>query len=95
MYPQVVFALIAYIKKDRSFVSYLLPLSIMGALLTTYHSFVLLGGKSILPCTQAGSACSKLYVLEYGYVTIPMMALTIFVYLIVTSLIYNQAAKNK
>lgn len=94
MYPQTIIASIAYIKKDKSIVDYSIALSILGFLLTLYHSFVLLGGKSILPCTQEGSACSKLYVFEYGYITIPVMAFTIFAYLLFVGFVYKRSTKK-
>lgn len=93
MYPQVFVAGVALWKKDKAgtVVDYLLPLTLLGTLLTLYHSFILWGGKSIIPCTQEGAACSKLYVMEYGYITIPVMALSCFLYLLTASIIYKKA----
>ncbi|MCX6703336.1 MAG: disulfide bond formation protein B [Candidatus Zambryskibacteria bacterium] len=90
MYPQVLLTACALWKKDSNIVNTLLPLSVLGFLLTLYHSFILWGGKSILPCTQEGAACSKLYVMEYGYITIPVMALSCFVYLLTATYIYKK-----
>lgn len=92
MYPQVFIAGVALWKKDKgAVVDYLLPLTLLGTLLTLYHSFILWGGKSILPCTQEGAACSKLYVMEYGYITIPVMALSCFLYLLTATIIYKKS----
>jgi disulfide bond formation protein DsbB len=87
LYPQVLIFGIALWKRDTSPFLYAVPLTVFSALLSTYHSYVYLGGKSLLPCTALGGACSKVYVLEFGYVTIPLMALTIafFIFLLAWS----------
>ncbi len=96
MYPQTLLVFVAMIKKEKSIVDYLLPLSILGALVAVYHSMTNLGvGPSLLGCTAVGGECSKLLVLEYGYITIPFMALTTFVYLIAISVVYYRAQKAK
>jgi disulfide bond formation protein DsbB len=94
IYPSFVLFLIAINRKDRNIFNYILPLSIIAGIIGAYQSYVNLGGSSVLPCTAAGSACSKVYVLEFGYITIPMMSLTIAVYLIVISLMGKYYAKN-
>jgi disulfide bond formation protein DsbB len=94
VYPQAVIFLIAWIKKDRKIFSYTIPLSIIGALVGAYHSFINLGGESSLPCAVEGGACAKLFVLEYGYITIPMMSLTISAFLILVALISKNYDKN-
>lgn len=80
LYPQVLILALALYFKDRgaSTVRYLIGLSIFGALVSFYHSSSQFGGISFTPCTADGGACSVLYVLEYGYITIPVMALTAF-----------------
>jgi disulfide bond formation protein DsbB len=87
LYPQVLIFGLALWKRDTSPFLYAVPLSVFSALLSTYHSYVYLGGKSLLPCTALGGACSKVYVMEFGYVTIPLMALTIalFIFLLAWS----------
>lgn len=96
LYPQTIFSFIGIIKKDKNIVSYLLPLSILGAIVSFYHSLVQWGlGGSLLGCTSTGGECAKVYVLEYGYITIPFMALTAFIYLIAISLIYYKSKDAK
>ena len=94
MYPQAILAFCAMLKKDKNIVSYLLPLSIAGIVVSFYHSLVhwrVISG-SFLACTSSLTApCAKVYVLEYGYVTIPFMAFTVFAYLIGISIIYYKA----
>lgn len=91
IYPQVLIASVSIWRKEKLAVYYGLPLSVLGGLVALYHSFVLWGGGSILPCTAEGGACSKVYVMEYGYITIPVMALTTFIYLLTASYIYKKS----
>jgi len=96
MYPIPLLALIAWIKKDKGITDYVLPMSIVGAFIAFYHSLVQWGfNVAITNCTIGDEAeCGKLYVYEFGYITIPFMALSIFVYLIVVSLIHKKSLKN-
>lgn len=82
IYPQAVLFLVAIIKKDRGIFDYVLPLTICAFLISLYQSYVNLGGSSVLPCTAVGGECSKVYVLEFGYITIPLMSLTLASYLL-------------
>lgn len=97
MYPQAILAFIAMRRKDRGIIPYLLSLSIFGIIVATYHSLVhwrFISG-SILKCTAGDAApCAKVYVLSYGYITIPFMAFTVFAYLITISVIYYLARRR-
>ncbi len=55
-----------------------LTLSGAGAVVSAYHSWLQLGGGSLIPCSATGISCEFVYFMEYGYVTIPMMCLTAF-----------------
>ena len=95
MYPQVLLSLMAIIRKDLNMVLYLLPLSILGAIVSFYHSLVQWGfGLGLLGCATVGGECAKVYVLEYGYVTIPFMAFSSFVYLLTITVIYYKSSKT-
>lgn len=95
VYPQVLLLFMAVYRKDKNMVTYLLPLSIMGGIVSLYHSLTHFGlGDGVLECTSALGDCGKLYVFEYGYITIPFMAFTIFAYLILVSLIYLRSNKK-
>lgn len=77
IYPQLILFLTALKFKDRSVFRYAWRLSFLAAVVAIYHQYVYMGGQSILPCTALGGACSKIYVMAFGYITIPMMSLTI------------------
>lgn len=76
IYPQVVLFASALWKGRSDVFTYAVPLSALSAVVSLYQQYVYMGGGSILPCTSEGGACEKIYVLAYGYITIPMMSLT-------------------
>jgi len=55
-----------------------IALSGAGFIVSAYHSWLQLGGGSLIPCSATGVSCEFVYFMEYGYVTIPMMCLTAF-----------------
>lgn len=91
--PQLLVLVWAILKKKANdIIMFLLPLSVIGAVVALYQSFVQWGiGGSLLGCTSVGGDCAKIYVIEYGYITIPFMSFTIFVYLLATTLIYYKS----
>jgi disulfide bond formation protein DsbB len=80
LYPQVILAGIATWKNDRNIFLYSLWLSIIGAVISGYQSLLQYGVSSPLPCAAGGTAvsCAKVYFMEFGYITIPLMAFTAF-----------------
>ncbi len=85
LFPQLIILGIALKNKFEKIASYVLPLSILGALVALYHIYISFGFHSIIPCatTIGETSCVVQYVNEFGYVTIPVMSLTIFIYLII------------
>ncbi len=82
IYPQAVLLAIALAKNDEHVRKYCLSLSGIGILFSIYHSYLQFGGESIFPCSATGVSCEHVYFLEFGYVTIPTMALTAFAHII-------------
>lgn len=82
IYPQAVIFAVALWKKDRGVFAYSSLLASFAGVIALYHSYVYWGGKSLLPCTALGGACDKIYVMEFGYITIPTMSLTIVLFLL-------------
>lgn len=79
MYPLVFLLGIAVFTDDRSVKKYVLPLSIVGGLVSLYHYLVqkVPGFADIKPCAQ-GVPCNVQYINWFGFVTIPFLALTAF-----------------
>jgi disulfide bond formation protein DsbB len=79
MYPQVLLMGMALCRKDPSMKLYGLVMSGIGALIAAFHYTGQLG-LTPLPCSAVGISvsCSERFVMEFGYITIPMMALSAF-----------------
>lgn len=94
IYPQVLLFGLAIFRKDRKIYPYILALSIPGALIAFYHYMLQLGimGESVV-CSIVGYSvsCSENFFTNFGYITIPMMALTSFILIIILAL---NARKN-
>ncbi len=81
LYPQLITFALALWWREKNILKYNIVLTLVGGIIALYHSFSQVTGLSVLPCTAEGAACSKLYVLAFGYITIPVMALTTFLLL--------------
>lgn len=92
MYPQVLILLYALVTKKRMAATLGLWFSAIGAFVSLYHNslYYYNGGLSVF-CQLGGMqvSCVKRYVFEFGYVTIPMMAFTAFL-LIIIFLIFSR-----
>ena len=80
MYPQPILFLLAIIKKEKSILPYAFALSIIGGAIAFFHYYGQIAKESILPCSALGysASCAEKFVLQYGYITIPMMAFSAF-----------------
>lgn len=85
MYPQVILLVIALWKRDRTVARYVLALCLIGAAYAAYHYYIQMHEiiasptNPATPCDASGESCVKTPFAEFGYITIPMMALTAFV----------------
>jgi disulfide bond formation protein DsbB len=92
MYPQVILLGTALVKKSKAIVSYLMPLSVIGAVIAIYHYIeqiktTLAPNDPLTPCGSEAIPCGISYTFHFGYITIPMMALSAFLLIIIVSLI--------
>lgn len=94
LYPLVIIFAMAFWRRARNAFLYATPLVFLAGIVALYHSFVSLGGTSVLPCTEVGSACAKVYVLAFGYITIPVMSLTVILYLLLLAWAYKLYKEN-
>ena len=87
MYPQVFLFIIAMKIKNRSIIFNSLILSLICFLIASYHYLLQIGAlnSKLLSCDVVGYtvSCSQYFSLAYGYITIPFMALTAFLLLII------------
>jgi disulfide bond formation protein DsbB len=80
MYPLSITTLLAALFNDHRVARYLLPLPLAGAGVSTYHILVENGvvGESQTCRISAPGGCAIKWIEEFGYVTIPVLALTGF-----------------
>ncbi len=86
IYPQVIISGVALFASDANVRKYLLPLSLIGALIAIYH-ILLQAFPSVLQCGDEAVSCSANQFVGFGYVTIPIMSLTAFLILIFINLL--------
>jgi disulfide bond formation protein DsbB len=80
MYPLSVTTLIAAVLNDYRAARYLLPLPVVGAGISIYHLLVENGvvGETQACLLSAPGGCATKWINEFGYITIPTLALTGF-----------------
>ncbi len=97
MYPLVILLGFALFKKDDNITDYALSLSVIGGAISLYHNYMYYSNGGLnATCQLAGMnviSCVRRYVFEFGYVTIPLMALTAFA-LIITLLVLHKIRRK-
>lgn len=88
IYPTLIIVLIAMIRKEvPKLMPYVFGLSLPGIIFSGYHTYLQLGGKAFTVCSSTGVDCAKIYFIEFGYITLPTMALTAYVIIATVSLL--------
>ena len=99
IYPQVLFlGLVMLLKKKNLFSNLSGLFAFLGMSVSIYHVYVENGGSSALGCATAEVGkitCAARYVYEFGYITIPVMALTAQVLLLLLWLNHRYIAKKR
>jgi len=92
MYPLAIVTLLAALANDHRVARYLLPLPVIGAGFSVYHLLVENGvvHESQACRISAPGGCAIKWIDEFGYVTIPTLALTgfalVFVFLLLAAI---------
>ncbi|GHH97726.1 disulfide oxidoreductase [Neobacillus kokaensis] len=94
MYPLAIILGMAVYRNDTSINMYVLPISIIGLLISGYHILLqkVPALKQFEMCTT-GVPCSKDYINWFGFITIPLLAFVAFA--IITICMVILARKNK
>lgn len=81
MYPLTIILGVAYFSRARDVERYVLPLTLVGGLISIYHNYLQRAANPFVPCSAVGFSvsCTEKFFTYYGYITIPFMALTAFV----------------
>ena len=78
MYPLTVIILVGIFSNDEHLPKYVLPLSVTGIFVSSYHYSLQLGVIGHSTACTIGVPCSVRYINHFGFVTIPFLALTAF-----------------
>lgn len=90
LYPQVVIFAVSLVKKYQASVvlTYAKVLTWIGGVIALYHYLIQVSDvvrsstQGLVDCSTSGPSCTSFQFMEFGYITIPMMSLTVFVLLI-------------
>ncbi|OGF23898.1 hypothetical protein A3H66_01205 [Candidatus Falkowbacteria bacterium RIFCSPLOWO2_02_FULL_45_21] len=86
MYPQAILLGLAAWRQDKNIALYSIILSAFGALIAAYHYYIQLSGAlaAVPSCSAVGYSvsCSERFIMQFGYITIPLMSLTAFLMII-------------
>jgi disulfide bond formation protein DsbB len=95
MYPMVLLSAVGIVKNDRSFTSYLLPLSIVGLGISIYHNLLYykILPESIQPCTF-GISCTTKFIEWFGFITIPFLSMMAFVLITIMLFAHRRAVRS-
>ena len=98
LYPQFILFGMELYKKDRTIVDFSMVFALLGIITSIYHIYIEHGGTSGLPCAVPSAtevSCAVRYVFEFSYVTIPVMALTASLFILLLMVNYKYVAKIK
>ncbi len=97
LYPQAILFGMELYKRDQTMVDFSIALAFFGTIVSLFHLYIENGGSSSLACATGNAttiSCATRYVYEFGYVTIPTMALTASVFLILLMVNYKYMSRG-
>jgi disulfide bond formation protein DsbB len=91
LFPLVIILATGLFPFDKSAVKYALPLTIAGWLTALYHNLLYAGiiPKNIQPCSR-GISCTERYIDLFGFLTIPMLSLLSFTFILTLLIILRR-----
>jgi disulfide bond formation protein DsbB len=98
LYPQLVLFGMELYKKEKSIIDFSIVFATLGAITSIYHVFVesgALAGPACADPSRGGVSCAIRYIYEFGYVTMPIMALTMSLFIISILLNYKYMVRIK
>ena len=97
IYPLVIIIAVGIIYKDKKIYRYVLPMTIIGGLISIYHNLLYykILPESASPC-QIGVSCTTRFIEYFGFITIPFLALCTFVLITILMFVYKKSShENK
>jgi disulfide bond formation protein DsbB len=96
LWPQVLLFGIALLKGDRRVADYSIAFSVVGGAAALYQHYLQMGGHSVVPCPASGAGdCAQRILFEFGYITFPLMAFSIFAFLIILMLFARPVRESR
>lgn len=95
MYPLTAIIAIGILRLDRGLPFYVLPLTLAGIVVGSYHNLLYYGviPEEALHTCQLGISCTSRQIEWLGFITIPLMSLTAFT--VITAVMIAMAAANR
>ncbi|NTU98928.1 disulfide bond formation protein B [Candidatus Falkowbacteria bacterium] len=94
MYPQVFLLGLAWYRKEHVIINYSLLLAAIGFAISIYHNYIVYQALTQTFCSlDAKVSCTEKYITVYGYISIPLMALTGFATILI--LLYGKKLVEK
>ena len=96
LYPQVVILAVALIRKNRDIYDYVIGLNIIGIIIAGYQYIMqMISYTGPCPIGSGGVNCFTKDVFEFGYITLPLMSITVFVLLALLTYAYKRHKPDK
>ncbi len=94
MYPLVLIIGVGIVNKDKNFLNYALPLSVIGGAIAFYQNLLYYGviQERLAPCTF-GISCTTKYIQLLGFIDIPLLSLFSFIFITALLLIHKKLNK--
>ena len=77
-------------KRDAYMAEYSIILSVFGGVIALYQHVLQMMPGSGLPCPATGPSCAMRILFEFGYITFPLMAFTVFAFLVIVMLFVRE-----
>lgn len=89
MYPLVAILTVGIFRKDKNVIWYVLPLSVIGWVISLYHNLLYyhIISESLAPC-QAGVSCTTKFFAWFGFITIPLLSFAAFAVINMCMVVY-------
>ena len=92
LWPQVLLFAIALYREERAAADFSIAFSVFGGIAALYQHYLQMGGQALVPCPASGAGdCAQRILFEFGYITFPLMAATLFAFLIVLMLFIKKS----
>ena len=95
VYPLVIVLLVGILKKERDLALYVLPLSIIGMIISIYQNLLYYNilPESAAPCIT-GVSCTTKFIEYFGFLTIPLLSLIALTIITVSMIAYAHYIKK-